>query len=397
MGCTESLCCSLEDKFIKPNLNIIIIDSDIEEENLKLTSQTYQKIKSLGKGSYGQVFLIKSLETQKEYALKETIITKEKEVFLYFTMNEINILSKLKNPFIISLKCAFKTQLNKDMEKLDIIMEYVDNGDLNKLLIDNKYDEVYFEEKRILNWLFQVCLALIYLQNNDVIHRDIKPSNIFLMADDSIKLGDFGISKKVSKSSDIKLFIGTPRYTSPEIINKKDFSFKTDIWSLGVSFLELISLRIPFLGYENEEIYKNILDRNINTKILNKEKNGFNNNITKRYSKKLLDLINEMISINPEDRPNAKDILNRDIIKERMELYLKENNFDENEAIKNIDIIKNEIKDKESFLKDNDKNINEKERKQNIKIIKDLKCKKEFLKKMLIIDNYSKNNFQTIE
>ena len=397
MGCTESLCCSFEDKFIKPNLNIIIIDSDIEEENLKLTSQTYQKIKSLGKGSYGQVFLIKSLETQKEYALKETIITKEKEVILYFTMNEINILSKLKNPFIISLKCAFKTQLNKDMEKLDIIMEYVDNGDLNKLLIDNKYDEVYFEEKRILNWLFQVCLALIYLQKNDVIHRDIKPSNIFLMADDSIKLGDFGISKKVSKSSDVKLFIGTPRYTSPEIINKKDFSFKTDIWSLGVSFLELISLRIPFLGYENEEIYKNILDRNINTKILNKEKNGFNNNITKRYSKKLLDLIKEMISINPEDRPNAKDILNRDIIKERMELYLKENNFDENEAIKNIDIIKNEIKDKETFLKDNDKNINEKERKQNIKIIKDLKCKKEFLKKMLIIDNYSKNNFQTIE
>ena len=397
MGCTELLCCSFEDKFIKPALNIIIIDSDIEEENLKLTSQTYQKIKSLGKGSYGQVFLIKSLETQKEYALKETIITKEKEVFLYFTMNEINILSKLKNPFIISLKCAFKTQLNKDMEKLDIIMEYVDNGDLNKLLIDNKYDEVYFEEKRILNWLFQVCLALIYLQKNDVIHRDIKPSNIFLMADDSIKLGDFGISKKVSKSSDVKLFIGTPRYTSPEIINKKDFSFKTDIWSLGVSFLELISLRIPFLGYENEEIYKNILDRNINTKILNKEKNGFNNNITKRYSKKLLDLINEMISINPEDRPNAKDILNRDIIKERMESYLKENNFDENEAIKNIDIIKNDIKDKESFLKDNDKNINEKERKQNIKIIKDLKCKKEFLKKMLIIDNYSKNNFQTIE
>ena len=397
MGCTELLCCSFEDKFIKPDLNIIIIDSDIEEENLKLTSQTYQKIKSLGKGSYGQVFLIKSLETQKEYALKETIITKEKEVILYFTMNEINILSKLKNPFIISLKCAFKTQLNKDMEKLDIIMEYVDNGDLNKLLIDNKYDEVYFEEKRILNWLFQVCLALIYLQKNDVIHRDIKPSNIFLMADDSIKLGDFGISKKVSKSSDVKLFIGTPRYTSPEIINKKDFSFKTDIWSLGVSFLELISLRIPFLGYENEEIYKNILDRNINTKILNKEKNGFNNSITKRYSKKLLDLINEMISINPEDRPNAKDILNRDIIKERMELYLKENNFDENEAIKNIDIIKNEIKDKESFLKDNDKNINEKERKQNIKIIKDLKCKKEFLKKMLIIDNYSKNNFQTIE
>ena len=396
MGCSETLCCSVEEKFISPHLNIIIIESDIEEENLKLSSQTYQKIKSLGKGSYGQVFLVKSLQTQKEYALKETIITKKKEVFLYFTMNEINILSKLNNPFIISLKCAFKTQLDNDIEKLGIIMEYVDNGDLNKLLIDYKYDEIYFEEKRILNWLFQVCLALIYLQKNDVIHRDIKPSNIFLMADDSIKLGDFGISKKVSLSSDITFFIGTPRYTSPEIINKKDFSFKTDIWSLGVTFLELISLRAPFLGYETEEIYENIIKRNINSNILNKEKNGFNNYITKRYSKNLLDLIKEMISMNPDDRPNAKDILNKDIIKERMESYLKENNFNENEAINNIDVIKKEIKEKESFLKNN-LSITQAERIKNIKIIRKLKSKKEFLKKMIIIDNYSKNNFKTIE
>ena len=396
MGCSETICCSVEEKFISPHLNIIIIESDIEEENLKLSSQTYQKIKSLGKGSYGQVFLVKSIQTQKEYALKETIITKKKEVFLYFTMNEINILSKLNNPFIISLKCAFKTQLDNDIEKLGIIMEYVDNGDLNKLLIDYKYEEIYFEEKRILNWLFQVCLALIYLQKNDVIHRDIKPSNIFLMADDTIKLGDFGISKKVSLSSDITFFIGTPRYTSPEIINKKDFSFKTDIWSLGVTFLELISLRAPFLGYETEEIYENILKRNINSNILNKEKNGFNNYITKRYSKNLLDLVKEMISMNPDDRPNAKDILNRDIIKERMESYLKENNFNENEAINNIDVIKKEIKEKESFLKNN-LSITQAERIKNIKIIRKLKSKKEFLKKMIIIDNYSKNNFKTIE
>ena len=396
MGCSETLCSSVEEKFFSPHLNIIIIESDIEEENLKLSSQTYQKIKSLGKGSYGQVFLVKSIQTQKEYALKETIITKKKEVFLYFTMNEINILSKLNNPFIISLKCAFKTQLDNDIEKLGIIMEYVDNGDLNKLLIDYKYDEIYFEEKRILNWLFQVCLALIYLQKNDVIHRDIKPSNIFLMADDTIKLGDFGISKKVSLSSDITFFIGTPRYTSPEIINKKDFSFKTDIWSLGVTFLELISLRAPFLGYETEEIYENILKRNINSNILNKEKNGFNNYLTKLYSKNLLDLVKEMISMNPDDRPNAKDILNRDIIKERMESYLKENNFKENEAINNIDVIKKEIKEKESFLKNN-LSITQAERIKNIKIIRKLKSKKEFLKKMIIIDNYSKNNFKTIE
>ena len=394
MGCS-SICFSVEDGIINPSLNIIIIDTDNNPENLKITSQTYQKIKSLGKGSYGEVFLIKSLQTKKEYALKETTITKNKEYFLYFSMNEIDILSKLDNPYVISLKCAFKTQIDKETEQLGIIMEYVDNGDLNKLLFDYKFDGDYFKEKRILNWLFQVCLALIYLQKNEIIHRDIKPSNIFLMVDDTIKLGDFGISKKVSISSDIKIFIGTPIYTSPEIINKIDFSFKTDIWSLGVTFLHLISLKVPFLGYEDGSVYENILNRNLNPDILNKEKNGFKEYITKKYSKELLDLVARMISINPDDRPDAKDILNQNIIKQRMQSYLQENKFNENEAINNIKEINEQIKEK--FDKNNEKDITEKERKLNVKEIGVLRKKKEFLKKMIIIDNYSKNNFQTIE
>ena len=394
MGCS-SICFSVEDGIINPSLNIIIIDTETNPENLKITNQTYQKIKSLGKGSYGEVFLIKSLQTKKEYALKETTITKNKEYFLYFSMNEIDILSKLDNPYVISLKCAFKTQIDKETEQLGIIMEYVDNGDLNKLLLDYKFDGDYFEEKRILNWLFQVCLALIYLQKNEIIHRDIKPSNIFLMADDTIKLGDFGISKKVSISSDIKIFIGTPIYTSPEIINKIDFSFKTDIWSLGVTFLHLISLKVPFLGYEDGSVYENILNRNLNPDILNKEKNGFKEYITKKYSKELLDLVDRMISINPDDRPDAKDILNQNIIKQRMQSYLQENKFNENEAINNIKEINEQIKEK--FDKNNEKDITEKERKLNVKEIGVLRKKKEFLKKMIIIDNYSKNNFQTIE
>ena len=266
---------------------------------------------------------------------------------------------------------------------------------LNKLLIDYIYDEKYFEEKRLLNWLFQVCLALTYLQKNEVIHRDIKPSNIFLMADDTIKLGDFGISKKVSLSQDNQIFIGTPIYISPEIINKKDFSFKTDIWSLGVTFLQLISLRIPFLGFDKGNIYENILNRNFNPNILNKDKNGFNENLLKNFSKELLDLIDEMISINPDDRPNVKDILKRDIIKNRMESYLKENNFDKDEVNNSIEKINQEIT--EILLIINDKNITQKERKKKVKNIKDLEKRKEFLKKLIIIDSYSKDNFQTIE
>ena len=394
MGC-EQLCTVTYEKMIIPKQNIMILESEVTINNLKSSHQTYQKVKLIGKGSYGEVFLIKSLQTQKEYALKETLITKNKEMFLYFSMNEINILSKLNNPYIISLKCAFKTQIDEETEKLNIIMEYVDNGDLNQLINKYKDDEKFFEEKRLLNWLFQICLSLLYLKENEIIHRDIKPSNIFLLKDDTIKLADFGISKKVSKED--SMFIGTPVYTSPEIISKKDYSYKADIWSLGVTFLQLIFLRLPFLGEDHETLYNNIIHKILNPKILNKDKTGYNEDIIKNYSKEFIDLIDKMVSLNPDDRPSVKEILNKAIIKTRMELYLKENNFDENEIIKTKDEIKQKIKEISKNIEKNEKDLTEKERKQSMKTIKNLMEKREFLKKLIIINNSFKTDFKSIE
>ena len=399
MGCS-TICLKNNEKIITPYLNILIIESEISNDssNLKSSKQTYQKIKLLGKGSYGQVFLIKSLQTHKEYALKETLITKDKEIFLYFSMNEISILSKLSNPYIVSLKCAFKTQIDEQTEKLNIIMEYVDNGDLNKLITEYKDSSKYFEEKRLLNWLFQLCLALSYLKENEIIHRDIKPSNIFLMQDDTIKLGDFGISKKKSINNNLNLFIGTPVYTSPEIIMKKEFSFKTDIWSLGVTFLHLISLHLPFVSEEEKDINENILKKKLNKEILNKEKNGFNDTINKTYSKEFLNLIDQMVLINPEQRPSVNDILNNIMIKQRMNEYLIENNFDEikiNKMIADIDI---KIKEIYNIINNNnDNNINDKKSKEKIKEMKNLIRQEEFLKKMIIINNSARKEFKSIE
>lgn len=396
MGC-ETICYQTTEKIITPRLSVIIMELELNDDNPKSSNQTYQKIKLIGKGSYGKVFLIKSLQTEKEYALKETVITKNKEIFLYFSMNEINILSKLDNPYIISLKCAFKTQIDEQTEKLNIIMEYVDNGDLNQLITEYKDDEKIFPEERLLNWLFQLCLALLYLKENEIIHRDIKPSNIFLMQDDTIKLGDFGISKKVTISNEEKIFIGTPIYTSPEIIQKKNYSYKADIWSLGITFIQLISLRFPFVVDDNEDINNNILNKKFNTKILNKEKNDFNEKIKKNYSKEFLDLINQMVMINPDDRPSVIDILNKNLIKQRMFNYLLENNFDEKEIVNTISDLDRKINDIYNNINKNDNSISQKEKQQNIKEIKTLVKKKEFFKKMVIINESCKTEFKTIE
>ena len=397
MGC-ESICTQTGKKIITPRLNVIILETELKNDTQKTSNQTYQKMKLIGKGSYGKVFLIKSLQTEKEYALKETVITKNKEIFLYFSMNEIDILSKLDNPYIISLKCAFKTQIDEETEKLNIIMEYVDNGDLNQLITEYKDDDKIISQDRLLNWLFQLCLALLYLKENEIIHRDIKPSNIFLMQDDTIKLGDFGISKKVSISNDLKIFVGTPIYTSPEIIQKKNYSYKADIWSLGITFIQLISFRLPFVVTEKEEIYNNILNKELNPKILNKDKTDFNEKIKNNYSKEFLDLINQMVSINPDDRPSVKDILNKNMIKRRMENYLLENNFNEKEIVNTIKDLDEKIKNIYNNINNNDdKTISQKQKQQNIKDIKLLVKKKEFYKKMIIINESSKTETKSIE
>ena len=166
---------------------------------------------------------------------------------------------------------------------------------------------------------------------------------------------------------------------------------------MGVTFIQLISLRLPFIKNEDENINDSILNRKFNEKILNKEKNDFNEKIKKNYSNEFLDLIKQMVSINPDDRPCVKDILNKNMIKQRMDKYLIENNFDEKEVVNNINDIDKKISDIYDNIDKNEKTITQKEKQKNIKEIKALIKKKEFYKKMIIINESSKTEYTTTE
>ena len=149
---------------------------------------------------------------------------------------------------------------------------------------------------------------------------------------------------------------------------------------------------------EKEEIYNNILNKELNPKILNKDKTDFNEKIKNNYSKEFLDLINQMVSINPDDRPSVKDILNKNMIKRRMENYLLENNFNEKEIVNTIKDLDEKIKNiYKNIYNNDDKTISQKQKEQNIKDIKLLVKKKEFYKKMIIINESSKTEYTTTE
>ena len=327
MGCGEVNTYCYEDQY-PPTKPVIVIN------------EILKKIKTIGEGTFGEVYLIKSQKTKREFALKKIQI-KKTNLKINRILGEVNILKKLDHPNIISFKGAFKSN---DDKVLNIITEYVNQGDFEKKIETNYKDKKYFEEKDILNWLFQVCLALQYLHENSIIHRDIKPSNIYLTENNIIKLGDFGTSKDISPWHRTRTLAGSPLYSAPELLkeleayenNKKDdminlsYSYEVDIWSLGVTFCHIMTLEKPFDS--NKDIINNIKSK----KIFNREKNCYIDKIAEKYSEDFRDLIDKMMTYEPSERPSIEEILENKIIKNRMELYLNENKFNKDEAIKEI-------------------------------------------------------------
>ncbi|KAA6369158.1 MAG: putative Serine/Threonine kinase domain protein, partial [Streblomastix strix] len=186
-----------------------------------------------------------------------------------------------------------------------LVVELCQLGSLNNLIKRMKKKKEYFNEQIIANWMIQLLLALKEIHSQNIIHRDIKPANIFLTKDLSVKLGDFGTSIEL-EPKDAKAHIqgGTRVYSSPEMCEplkdteERNYDFKTDIWSLGITLYQLCCLKRPYHGKDKTKIYKNI------------QKASQLLSIPEIYSEGLWNLIQWMLMKNPENRPTAEQILN---------------------------------------------------------------------------------------
>lgn len=302
-------------------------------ESIQMKKETFIKVKDITKNNnISRSFLIRSINNTSEYTYKIIDVCNSNEIEKKKILNEIEILKKINHPNILLLKTAYYTD---DKKYLNVISEYADGGDLLTKLNEQKTKKEYFEDDALLNWFMQICLALKFLHKNNIIHRDIKPSNIFLIKDNFAKLGDFGVAKALSYPlMHAKTVVATPQYIAPEILNKEKYSFKVDIWGLGVTFYQLITLNFPFEGSTNEEIQENII-------------NGNKKEIPQdcKIDPSFIEMINKMLSKRPDERPSAEDLLEKGIIKTRMECYLKENEFNNSQAENNIKEYEEENKD----------------------------------------------------
>ena len=208
---------------------------------------------------------------------------------------ESTILEKLDHPNIIRFKETFA--MRKPKLSLCIVMDYADGGDLKKKIMSQKGR--FFEETQIVDWLTQISLAMKHIHDRKILHRDLKSENIFLSKNGLIKLGDFGISKCLNFTLDkAKTFIGTPFYLSPEIVQNIPYSFKSDIWSLGVLLYEMCALKMPFDA-------KNLIVLSL------KISRGHYNPLPIHFSNDLKNLCYLLLSTDQDKRPNINAVLSK--------------------------------------------------------------------------------------
>ena len=269
--------------------NLIEKDNNNEDNNRdsnvpkKLSYNDFILVKLLGRGSFGQVLLVRLKKNNQLYAMKilnkNYIKIKKQE---QNTKTERNLMVQMDCPFIVNIKFAFQ-----DSQKLYIISEFLQGGDMFFHMNSGVKKTLKFQ--RIKFYAVELVLAIDYLHKNKMIYRDLKPENILLDSDGHVKLTDFGLSKVLENENDKTFTIcGTPQYLAPEVILQKGYDTSIDWWSLGCVLYQMLTGKIPFTIEKGMKLNMNIYKKEIK----------YPEDIDENFK----DLLQKLLMINPEER-----------------------------------------------------------------------------------------------
>ena len=289
----------------------IIYDSTYSLENFEPVFEQDGKIKTIGSGSYGQVYLGLNKITKNYYAIKHMDKKNIQDLLhsLTSTQKEIEFQSKIDHPNIVKLLYVRETELS-----YDLIMEYSPGGNLFHFIRKTKG----LSENISFNLFIQVVNAINFLHENDLIHRDIKPENLLMFENNIVKLCDFGWCVKLD-GKQRGTFCGTTEYMSPELVNRVGYGKEIDVWSLGVLLYEMIHGYSPFRpnkpDFEEKDVMENIINHNL----------IFEKNVSPECQK----LIHGLLDPNIKNRYKVEDIYNSEFVKKYEQIYFgfQNNNF----------------------------------------------------------------------
>ena len=264
----------------------------------KSTLKDFEILTRLGQGSFGTVHKVRRRADNNIYVMKLIPIGQMDSRGQQDAINEVNILASLNHPYIVKYYDSFI-----ENKTLHIVMEFCDKGDLAGVI--RAQMGRLLPEAKIWKFLIQMCLGLEYLHSKRILHRDIKTMNVFLAREDSLRIGDLGVAKKlINTAAFAHTMVGTPYYLSPELCEDKPYNIKSDMWALGCVLYELCTLKHPFDANNQGALFMKIIRAAYTP-------------VTGQYSQELRQLVDLCLSKDYKRRPAATSILSRQGMKER--------------------------------------------------------------------------------
>eukprot|EP00127_Corallochytrium_limacisporum_P002867 Clim_evm46s142 gene=Clim_evmTU46s142 len=271
--------------------------------------QRYQILDEIGDGAFGKVFKVrydpKDGHPPDIVAVKKINVASMTREERSRVLLEGKILSVMKHPFIIRFRSMFYSQ---DKQSLYLCMELAPGGDIWSAIRQRRRElragkETYFDEGHVKQWMIQLGLGLEFVHSLKVLHRDIKTQNVFINSKGIAKIGDFGISTVLSNTKDLACtVVGTPYYLSPELCERKSYSFATDIWSMGCVFYEMMSLKHAFSARDIKHLLVQILT-------------GKYPPLPHFYSRQLREVVYSMLAMDQAERPSIRAVCKRLVLR----------------------------------------------------------------------------------
>ncbi|XP_038277831.1 serine/threonine-protein kinase 17B [Dermochelys coriacea] len=259
--------------------------------------------KELGRGRCAVVRKCIAKSTGQEYAAKFLKKRRRGQDCKAEILHEIAVLELTKSsPRVVNLHEVYEMT-----NEIILVLEYAAGGEIFNLCVPDLDERI--EENDIIRLIRQILEGLCCLHENNIVHLDLKPQNILLSSFNplgDIKIVDFGMSRKIENTSELRQIIGTTEYLAPEILNYDPITTATDMWNIGVISYMLLTQESPFVGADNQETFLNISQINVD----------YSEETFVSVSYLARDFIEKLLVKNPKERPTAEACLSHSWLKQ---------------------------------------------------------------------------------